>query len=153
MFVVRYDADKQTHLVNHTDDASISINILLDDGFEGGGTRFWNKITGKPFAHVQPTQVGQVLMHGALMNHEGVHVTKGRRTILVAFLEVDRTDPFQKPPTMTGLSWYASWGSLDWLEVCGTFFVSLYKCLVGFCPKAKDRAFVVVVVVVVVRIV
>ncbi len=115
MFVVRYDENKQTRLVNHTDTAYISINILLDDDFEGGGTMFWNRAINKPFAHVQPTQVGQVLMHSALLNHEGVHVTKGRRTIFVGFLNVDRVNPFLPGFPMTGLSWYASWGSLFWV--------------------------------------
>lgn len=117
MFVVRYDESKRTELVNHTDTAQISINILLDDDFEGGGTRFWNRVTQEPFAHVQPTQVGQVLIHSALLNHEGMHVEKGRRTIFVGFLDVDRVNPFVKGTPMTGLSWYASWGSLFWLEV------------------------------------
>lgn len=115
MFVVRYDERKQTHLVNHTDTAQISINILLDDEFEGGGTRFWNRATQEPFAHVQPTQVGQVLMHSALLNHEGMHVEKGRRTIFVGFLDVDRVNPFVEGTPVTGISWYASWGSLFWL--------------------------------------
>lgn len=117
MFVVRYDERKQTHLVNHTDTAQISINILLDDEFEGGGTRFWNRATQEPFAHVQPTQVGQVLMHSALLNHEGMHVEKGRRTIFVGFLDVDRVNPFVEGTPVTGISWYASWGSLFWLAV------------------------------------
>lgn len=117
MFVVRYDENKQTRLVNHTDTAFISINILLDDQFEGGGTRFWDRATKMPFAHIQPTHVGQVLMHSALLNHEGIHVEKGRRTIFVGFLDVDRVDPFAKGTLQTGISWYASWGSLFWLAV------------------------------------
>lgn len=115
MFVVRYDENRQTRLVNHTDTAFISINILLDDEFQGGGTRFWNRATQAPFAHIEPTQVGQVLLHSALLNHEGMHVEKGRRTILVGFLEVDRVNPFVQGAPLTGLSWYASWGSLFWL--------------------------------------
>lgn len=117
MFVVRYDENKRTRLVNHTDDGYISINVLLDDGFEGGGTRFWDRNSKAPFAHVHPTDVGQVLLHGALINHEGMHVEKGRRTIFVGFLEVDRVDPFKPGYPMTGLTWYSSWGSLFWLAV------------------------------------
>lgn len=117
MFVVRYDEGVRTSLNKHTDDGSISINILLDDEFEGGGTRFWNRNTGEPFAHVEPTQVGQVLIHSALIQHEGIHITSGRRTIFVAFLEVDRVDPFIKNrDVMTGLSWWSSWGSVPWLR-------------------------------------
>lgn len=115
IFIVRYDEDKQTRLVNHTDTGYISINVLLDDGFDGGGTRFWNRATREPFAHIQPTDVGQVLMHSALLNHEGMNVNKGRRTILVGFLDVDRIDPFASGNPPTGLSWFSSWGSLFWL--------------------------------------
>jgi hypothetical protein len=112
MFVVRYDEGKQTKLSNHTDDAMISFNILLNDGFEGGGTRFWDRVWELPFAHIQPTQAGQVLLHTATLNHEGVHVSKGTRTILVGFLSVDRIEPWTNKPT--GLTWFASWGSLPW---------------------------------------
>jgi hypothetical protein len=114
MFVVRYDENKRTFLTKHTDDGCISINILLDEEFEGGGTQFW--YGGEPYAHVQPTQAGQVLIHSALLLHEGVPIQKGRRTIFVGFLEVDRVDPFQDQQVMTGLSWWSSWGSLPWLR-------------------------------------
>ena len=122
MFVVRYDDDKRAHLANHTDDGSISINVLLNDEFEGGGTRLWNRDTKEAFAHVNPSQVGNVLLHSATLNHEGVHVTKGTRTIFVGFLSVDRVDPwsFENGGTsyrMTGLSWWASWGSLNWCAI------------------------------------
>ena len=39
IFVVRYDHDKQPNLVSHTDSSDVSFNILLNDEFEGGGTR------------------------------------------------------------------------------------------------------------------
>ncbi len=40
IFVVRYDATKgQQQLRRHTDSSHLSFNILLNDGFEGGGTR------------------------------------------------------------------------------------------------------------------
>jgi hypothetical protein len=116
LFVVRYDENKRTFLANHTDDGKISFNILLDDDFEGGGTLFWNRARGEPFAHVQPTQAGQVLFNSALLNHEGVHLERGRRTIFVGFLEVDEVDPFiEDRQVPTGLSFWSSWGSLPWL--------------------------------------
>ena len=118
MFVVRYDDGKRTHLTNHTDDASISFNILLDDDFEGGGTRFWNRYLETPFAQVNPTQVGQAVLHSARIKHEGVHISRGTRTILVGFLSVDRIDPLVEDQVKsTGLSWFASWGSLNWSTV------------------------------------
>jgi hypothetical protein len=114
MFVVRYDRDYRAHLTNHTDDADISVNVLLTDDFEGGGTRFWNRHTSQPFAHVQPTQIGQMLTHSALINHEGMTTTKGTRVIFVGFLSVDRLYPFTGEHT--GLSTFASWLSLPWLS-------------------------------------
>jgi len=119
LFVVRYDAAEggghRTFLKNHTDSSDISFNILLNDAFEGGGTRFWNRNIEQPFAHVQPTRPGTVLMHSATINHEGVTVTKGTRMILVGFLSVDRVDPFNTTVS-TGLSWQASWGCWAWLS-------------------------------------
>lgn len=117
MFVVRYDSDYRAHLSNHTDDADISINILLTDNFEGGGTQFWSRRTGKPFAHVQPKRVGQMLAHSALINHEGMQTTQGTRIIFVGFLSVDRIDPFSEEanPT-TKLTSFASWLSLPWIS-------------------------------------
>jgi hypothetical protein len=109
MFVVRYDS-QQTGLVRHTDFGDISINILLSSDFEGGGTRFWNRLTKKSFATVQPTQVGQVLTHSSQLRHEGLPVSSGIRYILVGFLSVDRMDPFSLEST--GLSVFNSWFSV-----------------------------------------
>ena len=119
MFVVRYDAKEggghRQFLRNHTDSSDISFNVLLNDEFEGGGTRFWDRFEERPFAHVQPKQPGSVLLHSALVNHEGATVSKGTRMILVGFLSIDRVDPFDTS-TKTGLSWQASWGSWAWLQ-------------------------------------
>jgi len=41
IFVVRYDATKgQPNLRKHTDSSHLSFNVLLNDEFEGGGTRY-----------------------------------------------------------------------------------------------------------------
>lgn len=114
MFVVRYDGNYRTSLTNHTDDADISFNVLLTEDFTGGGTRFWKRATEEPFAHVQPTKVGQMLTHSALINHEGMPTTEGTRIIFVGFLSVDRVYPFTGEHT--GLSTFASWLSLPWLS-------------------------------------
>jgi hypothetical protein len=94
---------------------SITLNVLfcLSSIFTGGGTRFWNRLTGEPFAHVQPTRPGTVLTHSAEINHEGVQVTAGTRMILVGFLSVDRRNPSSRQST--GLSLYASAGCLTWM--------------------------------------
>ena len=128
MFVVRYDSEYRAHLSNHTDDSDISINILLTKDFEGGGTQFWNRQTRQPFAHVKPTQVGQMLTHSALINHEGMPTTNGTRIILVGFLSVDRIDPFssslpQDPKPKLNL--FASWLSFPWITTkCKEAYVS-----------------------------
>ena len=117
MFVVRYDSEYRAHLSNHTDDADISFNILLTDNFEGGGTRFWSRQTGKPFAHVQPKRVGQMLTHSALINHEGMPTTQGTRVIFVGFLSVDRIDPFsEEANSKIKLNTFQSYLSLPWIS-------------------------------------
>lgn len=118
MFVVRYDALKgdghRKYLSNHTDSSDISFNVILNDDFEGGGTRFWDRLKQRPFAHVTPKLPGTVLAHPAVINHEGATITSGTRMILVGFLSIDRVDPFDTS-VMTGLSWQASWGCWSWL--------------------------------------
>lgn len=138
MFVVRYDAMEgaghRQYLRNHTDSSDISFNILLNDEFEGGGTRFWDRLKQRPFAHVQPKEPGTVLIHSAVMNHEGAAVTKGTRMILVGFLSVDRVDPFDTSIN-TGLSWQASWGCWAWLNVK---FKQAYGLRSGRTEKEED---------------
>lgn len=112
MFVVRYDAERRARLDTHTDDGDVSVNILLNDDFEGGGTRFYDRQGENAFGHVSPTRPGDFVTHSATVNHEGYHITKGTRMILVGFLSVDNVDPFTGK--RTGLDWFASWGSLAW---------------------------------------
>mmetsp|Transcript_43660 Transcript_43660/g.105866 ORF Transcript_43660/g.105866 Transcript_43660/m.105866 type:complete len:163 (+) Transcript_43660:1280-1768(+) len=47
-----------------------------------------------------------------IIQHEGVQTEKGRRYLLIGFLNVDRVDPWTGHPT--GLSWLASWASINW---------------------------------------
>mmetsp|Transcript_43663 Transcript_43663/g.105879 ORF Transcript_43663/g.105879 Transcript_43663/m.105879 type:complete len:157 (+) Transcript_43663:1283-1753(+) len=47
-----------------------------------------------------------------IIQHEGVQTEKGRRYLLIGFLNVDRVDPWTGRPT--GLSWLASWISVNW---------------------------------------
>jgi len=105
--------------------------VLLNTDFEGGGTRYWDRSTKAPLAHVQESTLenrdgilipGQILIHPAAMNHEGVAVTSGTRYLLTGFLAVDYTDLFERSTTdtsksRTGLSVYASWLNLNWLQV------------------------------------
>lgn len=96
---------------------------MLSEGFSGGGTNYYDRSpqhsstpkSPQVFAHVLP-EIGQMTLFRAPTLHEGVQVEEGRRYLLIGFLSVDNVDPFsnQKP---TGLSWFASWFSLDWAGV------------------------------------
>lgn len=48
-FIVRYDGDRQAALSRHTDDGTITVSVLLNNDFEGGGTRYWNRVGGDSF--------------------------------------------------------------------------------------------------------
>ena len=76
MFIVRYDGKGQQALRPHTDYSHISFNILLNDGFVGGGTRFYHRLEGRFFdARPKP---GDVLINNAMVSHEGLATTKGK---------------------------------------------------------------------------
>jgi hypothetical protein len=77
MFVVRYDADfGQNSLARHTDSSHISFNVLLNDEFEGGGTRYHDLVRGTYYdAKPKP---GDVLINNAMVSHEGLATTKGK---------------------------------------------------------------------------
>jgi hypothetical protein len=114
MFVVRYDADMTRHkLSKHTDDGDISFTIYLNHDFEGGGTQFWNRYADKPFSLLQSNSSGHLSTFYAGIEHEGYPTTKGRRMILVGFLDVVRYDEDDVSPT--GLSFFASWFNINWV--------------------------------------
>jgi hypothetical protein len=83
IFIVKYDANRQSNLELHTDYSEISVNILLSDpkDFEGGGTYFEDEIT-------TFLEKGDVLIHGGQTKHSGLEITKGKRYILVAFIHI-----------------------------------------------------------------
>ena len=86
IFVVRYDADNgQANLRKHTDASHLSFNVLLNDEFEGGGTRFHSRVDGT-YYDVKP-DVGEGIISHAEIQHEGLATTKGTRYILVGFGE------------------------------------------------------------------
>lgn len=77
MFVVRYDGDGQQALRKHTDSSHVSFNILLNDEFEGGGTRFHHRLDEDEIYDAKP-EPGDVLINNAMVNHEGLPTTKGK---------------------------------------------------------------------------
>jgi 2OG-Fe(II) oxygenase superfamily. len=113
MFVVRYDGEGQQSLGMHTDGCHISFNVLLNDDFEGGGTRFHNtKDDSHQDANPKP---GNVLINNAMVLHEGLPTTKGTRYILVGFMYVDVKDPWSG--VKKHVSWFSTYLSIPWLTV------------------------------------
>lgn len=83
IFVAKYSADEgsQASLEYHTDESEFSFVIPLNDGFEGGGTRFEaTKDRVKP-------ETGHALIFPGNVRHEGMAVTKGTRYIAAGFLK------------------------------------------------------------------
>ena len=113
MFVVRYDGEGQQALKEHTDSSHISFNILLNDGFEGGGTRFYDRSEQTyEDAHPKP---GQVLINNAMVSHEGLATKKGTRYIFVGFMNIDPIDPWTHVKKET--SYFSTYLSFPWLTV------------------------------------
>jgi len=113
-FVVQYDADDpagQRALAMHTDASLFSVNVLLSDPereFIGGGTLFdfvrkgLNEEDGagaEPVAAtegswtVRPAQ-GTAIVHSGQLLHGGLRIERGKRYILVGFIEVRRETPY-----------------------------------------------------------
>jgi hypothetical protein len=114
IFIVRYDATKgQQKLRRHRDSSHLSFNILLNDEFEGGGTRFHNTME-ETFVDIKP-DVGEALLSHAEILHEGLATTKGTRYILVGFNSIDEKDPLTGEET--NLSLFASWLNFPWMQV------------------------------------
>ena len=84
-FVVKYEMDNQKHLNPHHDSATYSLVITLNRpniDFEGGGTRFVKQnvtVKGKK---------GYCTIHPGKLTHyhEGLPITKGKRFIMVSFI-------------------------------------------------------------------
>lgn len=82
-FVVKYNPETQNSLEPHHDSSTYTINIALNEEYEGGGCRFLRQdvsVTGNPS--------GYALIHPGKLTHyhEGLPVTKGTRYILVSFI-------------------------------------------------------------------
>lgn len=141
MFVVRYDYDKgQRSLRGHTDSSHVSFNVLLNDDFAGGGTRFHNRVA-RTYQDANPNP-GEVLLNNGLVYHEGLPILSGTRYILVGFMSVDRFDPITQDTT--GLNIFASWLSFPWLQfqVKDAIYSSYERISDGGEPKWADNKYV-----------
>jgi hypothetical protein len=83
IFIVKYDATLQNHLIMHKDKSVITVNTLLSDPseFEGGGTYFDDDIT-------TYLEKGDSIIHGGNTKHSGLEITKGKRYVLVTFIQI-----------------------------------------------------------------
>ena len=82
-FVVKYDMEKQKELKPHHDSSVYTVNLCLNDDFEGGGCRFirQNKT-------VNNKDIGSIIIHPGKITHyhEGLAISAGKRYILVSFI-------------------------------------------------------------------
>jgi hypothetical protein len=81
-FVAKYELDGQPSLGSHEDSSDWSFVLVLNDSFEGGGTRF-ESLLGKP---VYRPAVGCAIGFNGQNRHCGLPVTQGVRYILAGFL-------------------------------------------------------------------
>lgn len=83
LFIVKYEHDKQNFLEPHKDGSFISFNILLTNpsDFEGGGTEFEDGLITK-------NMQGDLFIHSSLITHSGIPITKGKRYLLVGFINL-----------------------------------------------------------------
>jgi hypothetical protein len=84
LFVVKYSDDAQNRLEIHCDGSFLSFSILLNDTseFEGGGTYFDDGLT-------CCLNKGDMLLHSGQIKYSRLPVTKGKRYLLVGFLDID----------------------------------------------------------------
>jgi len=80
-FVVKYEDDKFYKLEPHHDSSAYTINIALNDDYEGGEVNFIKKGKIK-------NKKGYALIHPGRITHyhEGLPVTKGTKYINVSFV-------------------------------------------------------------------
>lgn len=102
-FIAAYSSSPSTskprqHLVPHTDDAEVTLNLCFGDQFTGGDLRFWGLRgdEGKFVGEYEP-EIGRALVHSGRHLHEVTPITSGNR---FAYIQ-----------------WARSWGSTR-TEVC-----------------------------------
>ena len=88
-FLVKYTAGAQAHLPLHMDESRLSVTLVLNDGFCGGGTYFAG------LRRSLCPGVGHVIAFDGAALHGGEPIVHGTRYIIAAFLFVD--EPPQMP--------------------------------------------------------
>jgi hypothetical protein len=84
LFIVKYEENLQTELEYHRDGSHISFNILLNNEheFEGGGTHFQKE------DKIIKLKQTDMLVHCSKLFHSGIKITKGKRYLLVCFINL-----------------------------------------------------------------
>lgn len=82
-FVVKYSMDSQKYLRPHHDSSMYTVNICLNDDFEGGGLHFIRRNN-----FIQHKDMGSVLIHPGRVTHyhEALPINSGTRYVLVSFI-------------------------------------------------------------------
>jgi GR25 family glycosyltransferase involved in LPS biosynthesis len=82
-FVVKYSMDGQRDLNPHHDASTYTVNICLNNNFEGGGCRFIRQNQS-----IINKDIGSMIIHPGKLTHyhEGIPITSGKRYILVSFI-------------------------------------------------------------------
>lgn len=83
VFVVKYSMDGQNELKPHHDSSTYTVNLCLNDNFEGGGCEFIHKKR-----TVVNKNIGQICIHPGKYTHyhKGLPLKSGVRYILVSFI-------------------------------------------------------------------
>ncbi len=82
-FIVKYSMDGQKELRPHHDSSAFTTSICLNDDFEGGGCHFIRQDKS-----VINKDIGSVTIHPGRVTHyhQGLPISKGRRYIMVSFI-------------------------------------------------------------------
>ena len=82
-FVVKYSMDGQKELRQHHDASTYTVNVCLNDSFEGGGCQFV-----KTNQTIKNKDVGSIIIHPGKLTHchRGLPITSGTRYIMVSFI-------------------------------------------------------------------
>jgi len=83
-FVVKYSMEGQKDLKPHHDASTYTLNVCLSNDFEGGGCNFIMQEK-----TINNKDIGSVILHPGKLTHyhEGLPITKGKRYILISFVE------------------------------------------------------------------
>mmetsp|Transcript_14347 Transcript_14347/g.28651 ORF Transcript_14347/g.28651 Transcript_14347/m.28651 type:complete len:515 (-) Transcript_14347:134-1678(-) len=81
-------ATSRSHLVAHTDDSEVTLNLCLSDDFEGGELNFWGERglqdVGKYMTSYTP-EAGRAILHPGRLMHSVSEVTAGERHVLIVW--------------------------------------------------------------------